>query len=381
VTRRTQGFSIASLLLVAACGGQDLVGPPSDDCPAAPLFSALPVELSHVNNIAIWGGVDGPGHTLPTAHTGFLLATEGATVRSPADMQITRIRRVRYVASPNRQGVEDYAHEFQVCKQISGWFGHITTLPGSLQVPESEWRECQTYSTATETVQSCSAYLDRKSVTAGEVIGTGGHSIALGLMGLDFGLRDSRVNNFYINPARHSNDAFTSICPWDQFTPALKEQLYAKLRDLGRPGLLPSGEPRCGTMTVDAANTAKGVWVVEGTNPQPGNETDYVVLTNYPYRPQDHLALSIGPASLGAVTAVVPRQATGRVNRGFEAIAPDGSLYCYGLDVSRPTTSWIVSLLTPTSLRIRRVTHTLGTSPCLADPSTWSLTGAVNLIR
>jgi hypothetical protein len=200
-------------------------------------------------------------------------------------------------------------------------------------------------------------------------------------MGLDFGLRDRRVNNFYVTPARHNPDTFQSICPWDQFEPLLRAQLYTKLADPGRPQIVPAGEPRCGTMQVDVANTAKGVWLVAGTQPTPGNETSYVTLANYPYRPEDHLALSLGPASLGARVAVVPRQNSGRVNRAFEQIGNDGLIYCYGLDAIYPTISWLIGMTSPITLSIRPVTHTIGASPCVNDPSTWSLTGAVNLVR
>ena len=370
------------ILFAAACsGGDDLTGPAADDCGPSPWFTELPVSLSDVQLVAAYGGLAGPGHTLPTAHTGFMLRTEGATVRSPTAMQITRIRRVRYLVSPNRQGVEDYATEFQVCKQVSGWFGHITSLATKLRPPEGSYGGCQTYSTATETVESCSATPDGLTVTAGEQMGLGGHSIALGLMGLDFGLRDSRENHFYVSPQRFGPDMFTAICPWDQFVPALRDQLYAIFRDPARPGVIPSGEPRCGTMEVDVANTAKGVWVVQGTNPPPGNETDYVTLANYPYRPQDNLALSIGPTSLGAWTGVVARQTSGRVNRAFDQVTNDGLVYCYGLDTARPTSSWFIRLTGNTTLQMRLINHGLGASPCLADPTTWSMTGAVALVR
>jgi hypothetical protein len=134
-------------------------------------------------------------------------------------------------------------------------------------------------------------------------------------------------------------------------------------------------------MEVDVANTAKGVWVVQGANPQPGNETDYIALANYPYRPEENLALSIGPASLGAWTGVVARQTTGRVNRAFEQVTNDGLIYCYGLDTARPTFSWLIRLTGSTTLQMRLINHALGASPCLADPTTWSMTGAVSLVR
>lgn len=383
MARTMRPWVAVALLLVVGCGrgGEDVLGPDSQACGSSPYFTVLPVDLSDVNLIAVWGGMGAPGHTLPTAHSGFYLKTEGAQVRSPAAMKVTRLRRVRYLQSPNRQGVEDFAAEFQVCREVSGWFGHLTSIASALQVPESRWGGCQTYSTATETVQSCSAPLEAVTVAAGQSLGTGGESIALGLMGLDFGLRDTRVNNFYITPSRYPMDTFRSICPWDQFTPVLRDQLYAILRDPSRSGMTPGGDPRCGTMEVDVPSTAKGVWVVQGASPQPGNETDYVALADYPYRPQEYLTLSLGPASLGARTVVVPRQPSGRVNRPFEQMTSDGQVYCYGLDPFYPTTSWLIGMSAATELRIRQVNHASGASPCLADPGTWSLTGAVSLVR
>jgi hypothetical protein len=368
-------------MLLAACGGDGLVGPAADRCSSAPYFTALPVAMSEVNLIAVFGGLGAPGHTLPTAHAGLMLRTVGAQVFSPGNMQITRLRRVRYLVSPNRQGVEDYATEFQVCQDVSGWFGHVTSLSSAIPVAQNGWRECQQYSTTLETVETCSATLDKVTLAAGQPLGTGGHSIALGLMGLDFGLRDRRVNNFYVARSRYPQDTFQSICPWDQFEPALRTQLYAKLADPGRPALVPAGEPRCGTMEVDVANTAKGVWIQTGTQAVPGNETNYITLANYPYRPQDNLALSLGPTALGARVAVVPRQNSGRANRAFEQVTNDGLSYCYGPDAAGPTMSWLLAVTGASTLRIRQVTHALGASPCLADPSTWSLTGAVSMER
>ena len=366
---------------LGACADDGLVGPAAEPCGSGPYFTALPVALSDINLIAVFGGLGAPGHTLPTAHAGFGLGTEGAQVFSPGNIQITRLRRVRYLVSPNRQGVEDYATEFQVCREISGWFGHVTSLASTIPVPQNSWRDCDQYSTSTETVEACSATLDGVTLAAGAPLGTGGHSIALGLMGLDFGMRDRRVNNFYVNRSRYNEDMFHAICPWEQFEPALKAQLYAKLTDPSRPGTVPDGEPRCGTMAVDVANTAKGAWIVSGTQPTPGNETNFITLANYPYRPQDHLALSLGPTSLGARVAVVPKQNSGRHNRAFEQVTNDGLIYCYGPDVAVVNMSWLLSVTGATTIRVRQMPHTVGTSPCLNDPSTWSLTGAVNLER
>ena len=46
-----------------------------------------------------------------------------------------------------------------------------------------------------------------------------------------------------------------------------------------------AGEPCCGTMEVDVAGTAKGVWAESGVGPVAGDECGYITLADYPYRP------------------------------------------------------------------------------------------------
>jgi hypothetical protein len=368
-------------ILAAACESNDLVGPAAEECGSGPYFTALPVSMVDIDAITVIGGLGAPGHTLPTAHAGVYLATEGALVHAPGDMQITGLRRTRYLVSPVRQGEEDYTADFQVCRQVSGWFGHLTSLSSGVPVPESNWGNCQQYSTATETVQTCRASLSEVTLEASEPLGTGGLSIALGLMGLDFGLLDTRVNNFYVAPSRHPTPTFQSVCPWDQFESALRTQLYSKLRDKSRPFVEPEGEPRCGTMSVDVAGTAAGVWVIQGVQPTPGNETTYITLARYPYRPQSELALSLGPDQLGAKVAVVPRLTGGRVNRPFDEVVADGLIYCYGPDVMGAPESWLLRLTAAATLEIRREVHAAGASPCIADASTWSVAGGMTMVR
>ncbi|MCC6242977.1 MAG: hypothetical protein IT353_09055 [Gemmatimonadaceae bacterium] len=366
---------------ITACDGVDLVGPAAESCTTAPLFTVSPVEMRDLELVTVVGSLGAPGHTLPTPQVGFYLETEGAVVRAPSDMQIIAIRRTTYVRSPNRQGKQDYTTEFQVCKQIGGWFGHLTTLSSAIPITGG-WKECERYDTSIETVESCTAKLKGVTVTAGQQIGTSGLSKSLGLMGLDFGLTDSRVDNGYVANWRHSDPVRRAICSWDRFEPTVREQLYGKLKDPGRTTAVPSGEPRCGTMQVDVANTARGVWAPPtATSPLQGNETAYLTLANYPYRPVDQLALSLGPDILGAGVAVVARgSATGRVNRPFELVTADGLVYCYGPDLRSPWLSWLVSMSGPSALSIKKVENFVA-STCESPPSTWSMTGAVNFVR
>lgn len=374
----------ASLLvaLLSACSGSEPAAPATqtESCGTGSYFTALPVALADIDAISVFGGLGAPGHTLPTAHAGIYLRTVGAQVYAPGAIQITGLRRTRYLVSPNRQGREDYTADFKVCAQVTGWFGHLTGLSPQVAVSSSSWMNCQTYSTATETVETCAAEAS-VALNAGQLLGTSGMSIELGLMALDFGLLDTRINNVYVAAARHPQPTLHAICPWDQFATSPREQLYSRLLDKSRPALVPAGEPRCGTMQVDVAGTAKGTWVLQGVQPQPGNETTWVALANYPYRPADHLALSLGPATLGARTVMVPRMTTGRVNRAFEQVTSDGLVYCYTGDPSYPADSWLLGLTGSTSLGVRRISHAPGDSPCQDDPSTWSLAGAVQLVR
>jgi len=341
------------------------------------------VALPDIEAISVLGGVDAPGHTLPTDHAGLFLRTEGATVVAPGAMQITNLRRTTYLVSPRRQGHTDFSAFFRVCDKVSGWFGHLSTIAPTIPAPAGGWKSCRTYSTSTETVESCEGTLDGVTLAAGEPLGTSGFSIALGLMSLDVGLLDSRVNNSYVARWRYPDATFHAICAWDQFDPTSKAQLYTRLRNASRPSTVPAGEPRCGTMSVDVAGTAQGVWALPSqTQPLGGDETGYIALVNYPYRPQDELALSLAPAALGATAAVVTRANSGRVNRPFDQVTNDGLIYCYGPDALWPARNWLVQVTGPSALKIRMVQATSELPDlCAADPGTWSMAGAISMVR
>ena len=380
---------IVATMLLVGCGGDGSgpskpTGQAAAPCGSGPLFTVPPIRLADIGNIAVVGGLGAPRHTLPTAHTGFILATEGASVSAPGTIQVLSVRRVRSTPLGGGTQGEDYAVDFQVCREIAGHFGHLTSLSPALQVPESSWKNCRQYTITVpmETIETCDAPLTNVTLQPGQAMGTGGASIALGRMGLDFGLEDTRVNHYYAARWRHPPGTFHSVCPWEAFEPGLRDQLYAKLRDLSRPPATPAGEPRCGTLAVDVATTAQGVWALPSeTQPLAGDETGYITLANYPYRPQDNLALSLGPTSLGAGVYVVGRQSSGRVNRAFDQVTNDGLIYCYGPDNLLPTRSWLLTLTSPAALRIRMVDHAAGAGTCAGDPATWSMAGAVNMVR
>jgi hypothetical protein len=383
---RPPGLATALALAIAtgaAAGcGESVTGPQAESCGEGPYFTVLPIADADLAEVSVFGGLGAPGHTLPTPHAGMFLAREDVPLRSPGDLAVTELRRVTYVSSPGRQGERDFAIFFQVCEELTGWFGHVVTL-GSAIPSDLDWKDCQTYSTAEETVEACeTGSLDIK-VAAGAALGTGGLSAEPFYLAVDFGMLDDRVDNFYVAPERLNDPSLHAVCPWEQFDAANREILFSKLRDGVRPGIAPQGEPRCGTMAVDVAGTAKGVWAETGVSGRvQGDERRYMTLANYPYRPEDELALSLGSEALGARVAVVPRRASGRVNRPFEQVTADGLIYCYSPADATSTDSWFLRLSAPAALQIERISHAAGASPCEADPSTWSFgAAAVSMVR
>lgn len=377
--RRASAIVAAPLLAVplvlGACGGDSVTGPGTEACGPAPHFTVLPVSAAVLRAVPVVGGVDAPGHTLPTDHGAFFIDGTNVPVKAPADMTIIGLGRVRDLDG-SAAGLEDYAIYFEVCRELSGWFGHVIALAPSLSPSTIEFGNCRTYSTAFTTVETCEARPVDLEVRAGQ-------DIAFGSGVVDFGVVDERVTNFYISPQRFGGPSH-AICMWEHFDAANKAILFSKLSDPRRPEIQATGEPRCGTMEVDVPNTAKGVWADPAiTGPVAGDETGYMALVDYPYRPQLELALSLGPASLGARLAVVDRRTSGRVNRAFEDVPQDGFIYCYGPPVSGfAPSSWFLQLTSASAIRIEHIGHGPGGSPCDDDPSTWSFSpSAVTMIR
>ena len=177
--RRTALTGPLALAVVGAgCNGEPtrLAG---ERCGALPYFTVAPVAPADVDLIVVAGGLGAPGHTLPTAHSGFMLAGEGVPVVSPGLIQITTVRRVTYLSSPTRQGERDYAVFFSSCEDVEGWLGHLTALaPG---IPDNaSGSGCQAYSTSDETVESCTLDVSGFTLAGGDPLGTGGLSAERG---------------------------------------------------------------------------------------------------------------------------------------------------------------------------------------------------------
>jgi len=360
-------------VLVAACA--DEVDGPSDTsaCTNGLTFAVLPVPMSAVSSVSPLGGMAPPVHTVPSDHGGIHINGTGVPLVSPVAMRITTINRTRYLVSPFRQGQTDYFFDARLCGSYSLRFSHIITVVDRLASQLGS--DCSTYSTANETVEACENHDANIDLAAGESIGTVGSATS---GAFDFGLYDANNQNFFVNPGRYSGPTRTAICPFAPYPDAIRNQLYALIETAG---IRASGEaPQCGSMSVDVAGTAQGVWVQQ-SNPgsQTGDETNFLTLAPHPMYPVSKQTVSAGPAAIAALSgspslARYPIQSSGRVNRPFKDVSADGLIYCYVYEAS-PNFSYFVRLAGGV-LTIQRVLHAIGLTPCNSDPSSWTFGGA-----
>jgi hypothetical protein len=356
-------------------------------CSNENIFKRLPVELSKISYVAPIG-VLAPvgGSPLPKQHTGFMLNEYGVPIFAPGDLTIIQIRKVSYNVSPTRPGYIDYAIFFSVCDEVRGHFGHITNLNPMLQARASDY-QCSSYSTVDETVESCTANVKIKVAEGTQIAtsGTASHSPAV-----DIGMSDSRVTDGYLNAARYGKDnAPGTICPWDFYIESVKTQIYSKI------GLsatsLSTESPKCGTLAIDRFGTAAGRWT---SKDNPGNGFDpadgkFLVLVADTYRPQTRIAYSTrldGIASNLQFEPVnyprFPVQESGRVNRQPTQITDDGNIYCYVVDLTTSTESFLVQLINKSELKVEKVMHQAGASSCSRAINEWNFSSrAITLIR
>lgn len=353
-------------------------------CGPQPYFTVLPVPAASIDWVDVIGRLAAPSQTLPKGHTGAMLNAQNVPVVAPGDIDIDRLRRTRYLTSPSRQGEEDYAIFYSVCKDVTGHFGHMRSLDTTTLFTGLQWTNCETYSTVDETVESCETGNVALRALAGQSLGTVGGTTG---SALDMGLVDRRVTHTWAAPHRHDGDFNHMVCPFEYYDPASRDVFFAKLQNGLDPGVPPAGEPRCGTLNVDVIGTTQGIWVEPGA-PAMLAHVQYrtITLANNPYQPESELALSLGPEALGAGTYRVPRETSGRVNRAFGHVTDD-AIHCYFAEGfagwSAPQEmSWLVAREANGSLKIEKVDHAEGASPCADDPSTWAFSShAMTLVR
>ncbi len=297
---------------------------PSDSVPACTsgeTFSVSPMDSSNFTQITPLGNTDAPGHTFPTVHTYIGLTDNevAAPVYAPGNITISEVTSLT-VLSTNKT---DYVINFYPCKDIRGYFDHVTTLTDSLLNVVGEFSECNNYSIGDENYRSCTKSVSI-SVTAGTLLGYAGGPTTTGSAALDFGLRDFRtVPAYYVNPERLVNGNMTHVvCPYDYYEDgSAKDLLFTKLR------VARTEEPVCGKVDHDIKNTAQGLWYLVDSESS-NSEVNHIALVPSNFDP-NYGVLSVGNSAVGTNEYHFVFQDTGKVKAKFSSISANGNKYCF----------------------------------------------------
>lgn len=340
--------------------------------------SAVPLtKVEFISPIGIMAPVG--GSPLPKGHTGYMLNEEDVSVSSPGSIKIYNIRSTTYLSSPTRPGYTDYSIYYNVCKGLKGHFGHLSELTTSIQSKYNPAANCSEYSTVDEDILSCEQNV-KINLSAGDPIGKAGtqpHSPAL-----DMGMLSSEVEN-YIAPSRYPDPGWGFICPSDWYTEPLKSEMNLLVGSFSGPSA--NENPKCGSMSIDVEDTAQGRWTLQsspgnGNDPQDG---DFFVLAPNPYAPESEVVIStriseLDTSSLPEFNVIL----SGRVNVPPTNIALNSEIFCYSTNLGTSTFSYFVRLSSSNILRVEKIEHAAGASPCSNSPGTWAFgVSAVDLIR
>jgi len=356
---------------VAACGDRSA------------FYAAGPLDPDSYDSITPLGNLNPPGHTFPTVHTYMMLAdiTEAVPVYTPGDVTVTSVVSYEHTAS----GLTEYSITFYSCAEVYGYYHHIAILTDDMLNRIGPFRNCQDL----PDLVSCTADVFIE-YGAGTLIGYAGGPEGTGVAALDFGARDRRIDPiFYVSQGKFvstdSNEMFV-VCPYEYYEAgAVKEVLLSKLQEAR------SAEPICGTVALDAANTAQGRWYLVGSSWDSSSgakfEADHLALVPSNFDPTVGV-VSVGNADVGPGAYFFDMTESGLIRRDFLDVTGDGLTYCYDelrdrtdrIDTEGPGTGnsdplpgyFYLQMQSNSTLTIEKVDSGL----CPGDPNTLSFTGA-----
>jgi hypothetical protein len=365
-----------------------------DKCPdpEGPYFTLLPAPAERIDSVIVLGQFNPPGDIYPRSQTGFrIVQGEEFDVVAAGDMRLAGVRAVDYLEAPGLPARSDFSATVYVegCRNIRVNYHHMTSLAPALAEHLVD-AECEEYATESRTVRSCVAHVADQTVMlpAGTLIGRTGSEEA----GLDFDAFDDRVTHSFISPHRLPSESLTAVCSTDLFVPELRSLLEARV---GRAGVFRTALPICGTMEVDVPGTAQGMWLLDGEDVEIRGDTAdrFFALANDDVRPDEYVVISTGHPGyhhpdVGPILYAFDKMTTGRVNRDFSHLEPDGVIHCYEPALDSPLhfpaegVSFFVALNADGKLSIDRQDHAVGESPCEMSPETWELSPeALTLMR
>ena len=339
-------------------------------CSSEPIFTVSPLDVNSIAGIIPLGNLNPPSHTFPTDHIYFHLTRQegadgpdAATFYSPGDLTVTMIAASEHV----KAGFTDYTVFLKPCDDITVMFYHVTSLSKDVFGDTSAsagWKLDSEYSTGGEIYRQWSKN-SRIEVKAGDILGTAGGNP--GQWALDLGVYDTRYfPSTVANPKRWEQNRYRhAVCPWDFYE---KGPVLDQLLALVEREEVEGEEMPCSAVLQDMPGTAQGVWFLSGTI-ETHPEDPHLALVRSNLRPSKAV-LSVGNAiaNLASHTYEFLPENSGRLNRDFPDISPDGQIY--GFRVERFDGIIIVQMPDAETLWLEPLAR------ATSDPASWEFTGS-----
>jgi hypothetical protein len=357
-------------------------------CPvdtATPLFDVSPINPTDFIAFRPLGFMSTPIHMFPAKHSAFSMTLPGETavpkpVRSPGKLTVTEIWEASFST-----GGKNYQIYLYPCREVRVYFGHLSTLSDKLKGEFDKGApKCNSFNEGTATVTTCRREGLNLAVESGEVIGSGPDTA-----GVDFGTLDARRNPAaFINLAHYDSYYPYWVSPLEFFAPSVRSAIEAKTGNVFGTRMR-TAPPIGGTFMQDLAGKAQGNWFVPGKYHSNSTDLSPMVGLAHDYVDPTQPLMSAGSSILGMKMGLYSYTAlsSGLVNRDFADIASDGNIYCIdsfiqgqsagGLPVSKPGGALLITLPTPTTLKIERISAT-----SCGSPAFWTFSSAAtNLER
>lgn len=343
-------------------------------------FTVSPIKDGLYRNIVPLGkfGPEG-GHVFPTKHTYFIAPAKNieeqtdVDIVSPGDLFITTVQ-----SWTNKTlGYTDYFVYASPCKDVEVTFYHLNDLSPKLLSALTKTDYCRDEQTGNTQYRFCGKNTEGIRVKAGEFLGKGNPAKKKGIKQfMDFGMSDHRTPELkFANPSRWVGnfDKKHMVCPYDYFTPDLRQKFLSQMADYDDPGLKRTIEPLCGQYMQDVAGTAQGVWFKPGTSNL--EEDAQITLAHHNVLAQKGF-FSVGTLSTKTIEAggyPFDTQKSGLVNRDFKDITADGKTYCFEPTALTGNYNYpfriILQMSSPTKLKIEgQKTQGCGLGPWTFSP-------------
>lgn len=369
-------------------GGGILYAENLPSCQGTELFNALPAVDDTYDTISPLGQTSAnhgsPGHVFPVDHVyfNFKHVISGdysspslpTTVLSPGDIEIFQINTITYEKDGKNIG-NDYHLYFAPCREVTAYFGHLSTLSSQLQnaIDHADQKSCGapfiTGSPANTTLKPCS-YSLLLNVKSGEEIGTAGGPGAVA-SSFDFGVYDQRIQSLpFINPKYWTPLNLHTVCGLHYYPDgSVKTSLLNKINNAKKDA---GGFPDCGTNMWDRAHTAQGNWVLPNTPIGRVPDMQGLAAVHLNTDPSQGL-IDWGGAIAPADRIQFSIAGSGVINRDPADVKADGSVYCFQ-DTSQGTTyarSVKLQLVDDNTLKAEYLAGACPSFPAFSSPTTY----------